>query len=596
MFDFSTMESLLGSFDEKRLRSIFEPVIVGVPPADAGTNLCVLQDGEIRVYGAEGKKRDFPGNRIYLSSRDCGLSWKVFPESPYALGKSVKSPYSGRYLAVVHTKPGNWPANAPNGSEIQAVMSDGGPPSTELTWRDIPGERYGDIRTPVPLRTRKRWIVPAQGQTNSNGDISNQPILLISDDDGDTWHTVRLKPAPRHEIVFPHKGYRWQNGSCEPTLVELTNGTLLLIARTSQDYHYQYFSYDGGNTWTDPEPSSFHGTLTMPTLCRMSNGRIVFLWCNTQPLPELRHEDQWPQLEPWEVSGERGEDVFTNRDANHAAISDDDGKTWAGFREIWLNPIRNDADFRTKGSSDDSLDKSVHQIGALELPFGKLLLEFGQHPSSRKLAIFDPDWLYEKSREEDFRHGMGNLSTHVYLKSVSGNFRGFSGHCAWNRTNGAILAPDPDGNFEEALLISRVSDKRLFSEVQGAVWNFPAAHNGEITIRLRIEGEGIRLSLTDRWFNPIDVTIKDFARFTFTVDKKNLPAGEWVDIKIAWKGNSAEVIWNDKIIGETLSQAESAHGMSYLHMQSLAEEADLGTLIKKLKMESIPAIPYTRRG
>lgn len=34
------------------------------------------------------------------------------------------------------------------------------------------------------------------------------------------------------------------------------------------------------------------------------------------------------------------EDVFTNRDVNHAAISEDDGKSWIGMREMVLNPLR----------------------------------------------------------------------------------------------------------------------------------------------------------------------------------------------------------------------------------------------------------------
>lgn len=78
-----------------------------------------------------------------------------------------------------------------------------------------------------------------------------------------------------------------------------------------------------------------------------------------------------------------------------------------------------------------------------------MLLCYGQHPACRRLLIFDSAWLYETGRRENFRHGLDSVSTQVYLKSVSGNFRGVSGHCAWNRTNGAVLVPDPDGNFEK---------------------------------------------------------------------------------------------------------------------------------------------------
>ena len=99
-----------------------------------------------------------------------------------------------------------------------------------------------------------------------------------------------------------------------------------------------------------------------------------------------------------------GEDVFTNRDANHAALSLDDGKTWRGFREVLLNPIRNDSDFRTSGGKGEAVDKSVHQFQALEMPYGKILLSCGQHKYARRLILLDPKWLLETSREEDFAY------------------------------------------------------------------------------------------------------------------------------------------------------------------------------------------------
>ena len=124
-----------------------------------------------------------------------------------------------------------------------------------------------------------------------------------------------------------------------------------------------------------------------------------------------------------EIQG-KADDVFTNRDANHAAISEDDGRTWIGLREMGLNGIRNDADFRSKGANDDSLDKSIHQFEILELPYNKVMVVYGQHAYSRKIVIFDLDWLYETGRSEDFRLGSSSLSTQVYLKSIAGNFRG----------------------------------------------------------------------------------------------------------------------------------------------------------------------------
>jgi len=562
---------------------------VAVPYENAWRSLCVSAEGELRCYGAIWKKNHSdPGQRVYLKSTDCGLSWKTYVESnEAALGQAVHSPYTGSYLSLIAwnaSREGALPASQGKPPAVYALRSYKGFDDTAYGWHKATDLPVGGVRLPVPMLTRERWLCTAQITLEGR----YHPVVFRSDDDGITWEQSILEPAPRHVVAPPHKGLRWQNDACEPTVVELSDGTLMVLARTSQDFHYIYYSHDGGASWTAPEPSRFHGTLTMPTLCRLSDGRILLCWCNTQPLPELDHARQWPPLREGELTGNDGEDVFTNRDANHAAISSDDGKTWAGFRELGLNGIRNASDFRSKGANDESLDKSVHQFEIMELPYNKAMVLYGQHALSRKIVVFDLDWLLETTRDEDFRTGLDNLSTQVYLKSVSGNFRGFSGHCAWNRTNGAVLAPDPEGNFEEALSICRIEDPRLFSPVQGAVWNFPASARGRVCVRMRVEGEGLRLSLTDRWFNPIDIAIADDAHITFVVRKELLPEGRWADVEIDYDASQAKAdVYADKSLLFSLPMRFAApNGLSYLHMQSAADQEDpKGALVKRLQKE-----------
>src|SRR5690554_5201141 len=110
---------------------------------------------------------------------------------------------------------------------------------------------------------------------------------------------------------------------------------------------------------------------------RLNDGRLLFIWNNTTPLPEKEG-----------VSG-AWEDVFTNRDVLHAAISDDDGKSWKGFRELYMNPHRNDFDYENADRSF-SLDMSVQQSQSVELEGGLVLVSLGQHKDIRKLLLFDP--------------------------------------------------------------------------------------------------------------------------------------------------------------------------------------------------------------
>ena len=77
--------------------------------------------------------------------------------------------------------------------------------------------------------------------------------------------------------------------------MELGDGRLWMLMRTSEDNHDEAFSDDGGETWTKPRPSRFYGTLAMPTLLRLHDRRILLLRSSTTSLPELDHDTQ-PEL------------------------------------------------------------------------------------------------------------------------------------------------------------------------------------------------------------------------------------------------------------------------------------------------------------
>lgn len=588
MSDFiGQMISRLPPEDRIELKSIFAPRVVAVPPNYAYRDLCVMPDGEIRHYGYGRKAHHNDiSDPVYIASNDCGLSWKTFRvKDPNSLGSGLRLS-DGTYVATYDRDgmPGN------ENKILAFAVSPDEKPYKQVKWlKEVPFTVSSWIRPGIELKVSKpgRLLFCVDGIIDPGAPerIQYFPCFCYSDDRGDTWSYTAATPAPMFEVVPPHKGPRWENGSVETTMIELADGTVYALSRTSHDYFYEYYSYDGGETWTDPKPSPFHATLTMPTLFKLSDGRILLFWCNTHPMSELDHEQQRPALNADAKNG-RWEDVFTNRDANHAAISDDNGKTWRGFREIHLNDIRNFADFRSYGGAEQLLDKSVHQFQAIELPFGKVMLAFGQHPSSARLAIFDPDWLYETERSEDFRKGIGNLSTQMYVKSNYGGFAGFSGHCAYNRTNGALLVPDPDGDFTEVLQICRVHDERLEYERQGAVWNFSASLTGKVKVKLRVLGSGIRVSLAEMWINPADEYVGDYAHICFDVTSDYAKDPDtWYELTIRWdiKEKTALVQMDGNDIYRAAIEKPCPNGLCYLHLQTLAEHEDFkGTLIKTL--------------
>ena len=575
------LEKNLDPSDAELLKGIYEPKIVGVQPDDTRRGICVMPDGELRHYGTADKTEVFrEGKTVYLSSRDCGLSWKLkYAASKRVMGSASRSPWSGDYVAVVSVRNGENPGTFGKYSAL-------GPDDENPAAVKISDEVYGDIFLPVALTGKKRWLCTCHLEKGDD----MVPTVLISDDDGRSWRINQLKSTPKHEAVWPHADVRWQNNGSEPVVTELPDGRLMLLARTSLDYLYVYYSNDFGDTWTEGEPSDFHCTLTTPFFLRLSDGRTLLFWNNTQPLPEQNHRNQWPFPGEGVCLG-AGEDVFTNRDANHCAISDD-GCGWTGMRELFLNEIRDRADFRVNGGILSSADKSVHQFQAIELPYGKILAAFGQHDAARRMVIFDVNWLYESSRTEDFQLGLKNVSTHSYVKSVSGCHlgTGFAGHCAWNRTNGPLLVPDPDATFGEALQLCRIRDPRLVSETQGMVWNYPAAVKGEIKLSLRIDGSGVRVTLCDHWYNPTDVTAREFSPVSFSLTADSVSPRVWHEIRIAFELDSplASVECDGKPVFKVRIREKAPLGLSYLMIQSIAEQPDYeGTYIRRMEMNKL---------
>lgn len=562
----------LSENEKKLLKQIYEPKVTGVLLEDAINSFTVMPDGEIRYYAMINCKQiHADGDLVYLSSKDCGLSWKIVFYNENALGSSVFCPYNQKYMSFCFTEH--------NGICATYLKEAHSPDDENIIYKKISDEKITVTRPLLMLKKIKRIL--AIGQLYDENNVIT-PIICYSDDCGETWSHSLLNHAPKHEVKYPHKGLRWQNYSCEPTVCELDD-KLMAIVRTSTDYHYVSYSYDFGASWTPVKKTTFHSTLTMPTLKRLNDGSIAFCWCNTQPLPKLDHKSEQPEIDEYEASG-YWEDVFTNRDSAHLSISHDNAETWLGFREIHLNPIRNNCDFRSFGGILDGRDKSVHQSEIIELPFNKLLIASGQHSASARFIIVDRDWLEDKKRYEDFRCGLSNISTQVYLKSLSGCFRHFSGHCAWNRTNGAVLMAAPEIADEEALFICTTNDKRLFSNIQGAVWNFAARDAGEIETYIKISGNGLVISLTDRWINPIDTYVKECTQFSFILDKNDI-SDKWtkINIKFNISESKADVFADDKLLKTVSMRFTAPNGISYIHFQSAKDECDFdGAYIKYL--------------
>ena len=568
----------LSAGDRERYGEVFAPrVVAELPCQEASYTMCMMPDGRIRFYGWQwlaGSRR-----KAYIESENLGLDWKLRLAGSNDLQSAMLYDPSRRVsVGIDRVRRGKGPFYCLRMRDGEAF-----PARADLPYL------LGNFTAIMRLRGRDRWVVPHT--TGVKGEHGLFGAVLLSDDDGLTWRrSVAMPNVSTGNALFDHDELpRWDNFCSEPAIAELSDGTLWMVVRTSFDHPYSYRSRDGGETWTGPEEMpDFWQHDTMPGLLRLSDGRLLYLWNNTQPMPRLSAQ-KLPELREKELNS-RSEAVFTNRDVLHAAISEDDGRTWIGFREFVLNPLRNDSAFRQTGFSPGEMhDKSVHQSQMIELPGGKVLVAAGQGDPLAKMYLFDVRWLYEKGRKEDFRSGLDNVSHHLYVKSLQGTFRGFSGHCALNRLPGVTMARKPDTNARtarEAAWLVKTDDPRVIWNNPGLTWNFPAARSGTVEIGCRIEGDGFRLGLADHWINPSDPYAAERCVVSVPVTRETAGGG-WTTVKIAWNCENGRIVLSCGKKGPVpLTLLRSPRfGISYVHIQSLAKGSDCtGTYFTELAM------------
>lgn len=561
-----------------------EPRIVATPPADGGRGLVRVGSKEIRHYSGTRQAPD------YLVSRDNGKTWemRMAPESyppnyggiPKESPALVRNPVTGEFIRVQPIGGFIFLSKGGLDGTWLAVTKDG---KLEEDWKDAEKRKNlkqlgGIMRTPLFINKGKRIIIPFHVMANGTR-------FHISDDGGLTWRESKGgMTSPRHEAKPPHQGVRWYNNAVEATVLEMKDGTLWALARTSQDQAWQAFSKDGGETWSKAEPSRFFGTLTMNTLGRLHDGALVSLWTNTMPLPEnaTAGDGKW-------------EDVFTNRDSHHIAMSNDEGKTWYGFREIILDEFRNHPGYATL---DGPEDRGKHQSEIVQLDKNRMLISLGQHKNHRKLVIVDRRWVEEKARSTQTGKDLdAQWTIHTYIPQKKG-------HCSYNRKPGAALVADPSNASRRVLQIRRLDDPELVNEQSkvdyrngGATWNFPNGTTGLVKFRFRVADgaqagdSGLQVSLTDRLFNACDTTTKDYALFTFPIvlspsphlliGMKKVPVtpGAWHEVSILWKDGKAQISLDDVKAGSLNMVNKSPSGASYIHFISTGTDPDAGVLL-----------------
>ncbi len=525
---------------------IYAPEVIRELPTAEGSAL-KLEDGTLKAFYLIQHKR-----AESITSRDNGRTWSG-PDVEFKLpGQGHLScaallDKDGRLHAFFQQWRGKGKIAVSRFLDIWHCVKEPGAKQWSKAKRIIEGY-VGSLRDVIEVKSG-RIVVPYEYWVKGweckppHGCIAVSSIY--SDDGGKSWKFSDARLTAPCYAGYPGSNY----GANEPSAVQLGDGRVWMLMRTQTGYLYESFSDDGGD-WSDTKRTGFYSSNSPTALERLSDGRIFLIWnnCASPPLSN-------------------GQVVYAIRDALHAAISSDDGKTWEGYREIYLDPRRNEPPPK-RG------DRGTAYPNAAEAENGNVVVVTGQGEGREVIVVLDPQWLCEKHREDDFSKGLEGWSV---FKSFGPTY---GGH--WReRTQGAELVSHPDKEGRKVLHIRRPDERAG----DGAQWNFPAGRKGrlELGVMLRKGFGKAKISLTDRFYYPEDARGEEEAMFVLGVSEGgmlssggSLEAGKWYTLVLKWNldEGSCKVTAEGNCLGSIDKQHESLSGLSYLRLRCSSEDVD----------------------
>ncbi len=158
----------------------------------------------------------------------------------------------------------------------------------------------------VQLKSGRILIPAARHLLKGETDFQRgQTLCTISDDGGKTWHMSGTTLVAPDEV---------KSGLQEPLVLELLDGRILMLIRTSDGAQYRSFSEDQGETWSSVEKTALLSPTSPATVERIpGRDELLLVWND--------HTDV-------------DESLKGKRTPLRAAVSSDDGKSWKVTRTL----------------------------------------------------------------------------------------------------------------------------------------------------------------------------------------------------------------------------------------------------------------------
>jgi len=400
----------------------------------------------------------------------------------------------------------------------------------------------GRVILPFSFKVNEYW-------GNRSSDINGfsywgyfRSTTIYSDDNCKSWHkTNNLK------IPVPSIG---TYGAVEPVVVELLDGRVWMLIRSQTGRLYESFSSDGAS-WSQPRPSILISSDSPVGIVRLNDNRLFVIWNNC-----LRF--------PYALGG---------RHVLHAAISDDEGKSWKGYREIYRDPLNSEAppiggDHGTAYPFPCVLDDNT------------VIVYAGQGEGRVGLVKVNLDWLLETEQKDDFN----NKDLREW--SLFG-------------TEGINLISDLDNSQQQVLQFKRSENDTPYA----AVRNFPAIQQGSIQLRVKIADgcQGGEFLLADHFSVPFDFEDCEYSLINLhlttedCIDEQGIAVSvnQWCDIELRWdcvSKHSCDIFVNGELFSTRVLQHQSVGGPCYLRLRCLdCHKESTGFLVSSVMVSSLSA-------
>lgn len=144
--------------------------------------------------------------------------------------------------------------------------------------QELPGIRHGLPDRPL-LLADGRWFSTFHAHRGfarppAIGQAPTEQLTFVSENAGQSWHPWSVA-ANSHHLVL-----------CEASTVQLPDGSLFMLLRENSfvgEPMYALQSFDGGVSWTDPQPTPLLGH--RPTMARTRSGKLLVTYRNLGPEP-----------------------------------------------------------------------------------------------------------------------------------------------------------------------------------------------------------------------------------------------------------------------------------------------------------------------